>query len=461
MAHQRPDFQADDRVTHYLDRQGAVVTAVHEDWVEVVWDRNGMTGLKPREHLRHVTPTAEHVGRLVRGTGYGSGQPRRGVIKEFPENGGVTLLDDEGCRRMVVDAVLVAPPEVSSGPAVLGRNETEPAAPAWKPGDEAVVAVAEWEPRPGILVPSTHLRDGDAVRIVQGPTRGQWLCETDDGRRGAILARHLRRPELEPAGRPDEPERWRVSGLTDVLVRDEQGEVVSMFRRPEDAARAVADHNDAGGLREQVQVLSEQVGRDAGYLDDYRAEVERLERVASKEERAHLATIDERDRLHDVADNPAGALAPPDVLGEHSHANDPWQNALDYAAELARRDQGTDGLPDDAVDGLTVERRGGQIVALLYGAVARALPAHNEGAAKQCRVDAAVALALLGERGRLLDEEEAARSATEGAVDDDAEARAIFAVLHPGATWSVAESVGQIEARRAAAAARAARGGQS
>jgi hypothetical protein len=49
-------------------------------------------------------------------------------------------------------------------------------------------------------------------------------------------------------------------------------------------------------------------------------------------EREVMAAIEERDALHDVADALAAAIAPPEVLGEHSSTNDPWQNALDYAA---------------------------------------------------------------------------------------------------------------------------------
>lgn len=50
--------------------------------------------------------------------------------------------------------------------------------------------------------------------------------------------------------------------------------------------------------------------------------------------------IDERDHAQAMADKLAAAIAPPDVLGEHSSSNNPWQNALDYArgdAEYTRR----------------------------------------------------------------------------------------------------------------------------
>ena len=44
-----------------------------------------------------------------------------------------------------------------------------------------------------------------------------------------------------------------------------------------------------------------------------------------------IELIDERDDAEDWADRLAAALAPADVRGEHSSANNPWQNALDYA----------------------------------------------------------------------------------------------------------------------------------
>jgi NTP pyrophosphatase (non-canonical NTP hydrolase) len=44
-----------------------------------------------------------------------------------------------------------------------------------------------------------------------------------------------------------------------------------------------------------------------------------------------LELIEDRDIAQDWADRLAGALAPPDVIGEHSSSNNPWANALDYA----------------------------------------------------------------------------------------------------------------------------------
>jgi len=53
-------------------------------------------------------------------------------------------------------------------------------------------------------------------------------------------------------------------------------------------------------------------------------------------EREVTALIDERDNAQAWADKLAAALAPDDVLGEHSSMNDPWANALEYAAGTHR-----------------------------------------------------------------------------------------------------------------------------
>ena len=49
-------------------------------------------------------------------------------------------------------------------------------------------------------------------------------------------------------------------------------------------------------------------------------------------ERDMLELIDQRDRAEDAADALAYAIAPMDVIGEHSSGNDPWANALEFAA---------------------------------------------------------------------------------------------------------------------------------
>jgi hypothetical protein len=73
------------------------------------------------------------------------------------------------------------------------------------------------------------------------------------------------------------------------------------------------------------------------------------ERARDEEERAHLETIDQRDRAEDAADRLAYAIAPMEEIGEHSNLNDPWQNALDalgiQQATLQAKEQEIARLP--------------------------------------------------------------------------------------------------------------------
>lgn len=47
----------------------------------------------------------------------------------------------------------------------------------------------------------------------------------------------------------------------------------------------------------------------------------------------------ERDGLHDALDQFAQAVAPEDVIGEHSSGNNPWANALDLLTPMAEVDK--------------------------------------------------------------------------------------------------------------------------
>ena len=58
-----------------------------------------------------------------------------------------------------------------------------------------------------------------------------------------------------------------------------------------------------------------------------------------------LEVIDERDRLVELLDQFAQAIAPVAVIGEHSSMNDPWANALDYLSDWkARAERAEDAL---------------------------------------------------------------------------------------------------------------------
>ena len=59
------------------------------------------------------------------------------------------------------------------------------------------------------------------------------------------------------------------------------------------------------------------------------AEITRLKLENAKDARAHLGTIDERDAAQEAADELAYAIAPLEVIGEHSNLNDPWRNAVE------------------------------------------------------------------------------------------------------------------------------------
>lgn len=69
------------------------------------------------------------------------------------------------------------------------------------------------------------------------------------------------------------------------------------------------------------------------------AEIRRLQDALTKEEQLHTSTIGDRDHFHDMADRLAYAVAPEEVIGEHSSMNDPWENALDLITPIAEVDR--------------------------------------------------------------------------------------------------------------------------
>lgn len=80
-------------------------------------------------------------------------------------------------------------------------------------------------------------------------------------------------------------------------------------------------------------------GIDPAAVLELAAEVRRLQAALAKEERLHGDTIDDRDRFHDMADKLAYAVAPEEVIGEHSSMNCPWENALDLITPMAGVDK--------------------------------------------------------------------------------------------------------------------------
>ncbi|MCX5253572.1 hypothetical protein OOK27_05215 [Streptomyces canus] len=69
------------------------------------------------------------------------------------------------------------------------------------------------------------------------------------------------------------------------------------------------------------------------------AEVRRLRATNEQLDRALSETIDDRDQAHETLDKLAYAVAPIEVIGEHSSMNCPWTNALDLITPAAEVDK--------------------------------------------------------------------------------------------------------------------------
>jgi hypothetical protein len=74
-------------------------------------------------------------------------------------------------------------------------------------------------------------------------------------------------------------------------------------------------------------------------VDRLRLENKRLRLDAEREEQTTGNLIDERDNFHALLDRFAAAVAPIEVIGEHSSGNDPWVNALDMVTPAAEVDR--------------------------------------------------------------------------------------------------------------------------
>lgn len=69
------------------------------------------------------------------------------------------------------------------------------------------------------------------------------------------------------------------------------------------------------------------------------AEVRRLRAANEQLDRALGETIDDRDQAHEILDKLAYAVAPVEVIGEHSSMNCPWTNALGLITPAAEVDK--------------------------------------------------------------------------------------------------------------------------
>jgi len=61
--------------------------------------------------------------------------------------------------------------------------------------------------------------------------------------------------------------------------------------------------------------------------------------TAVEHERALTEEVERRDEAEEWADKLAAALAPPNIVGEHSLKNHPWRNALEWAQQQAPADE--------------------------------------------------------------------------------------------------------------------------
>ncbi|MFF4600583.1 hypothetical protein [Amycolatopsis sp. NPDC001319] len=102
--------------------------------------------------------------------------------------------------------------------------------------------------------------------------------------------------------------------------RDLAGEVLAVL----DEYRAPGPHDPVAALADIRAIVERETPREEPAPVGY-----------AEHERVVMEEIDRRDEAEEWADKLAAALAPSDVLGEHSSTNNPWSNALDYAAGRA------------------------------------------------------------------------------------------------------------------------------
>lgn len=153
--------------------------------------------------------------------------------------------------------------------------------------------------------------------------------------------------EAEPTPRPDgETRQCREYEVCDYYreVAHERGEAMYAAERERDAARA-----EVASLTERFHGLVDDI-TDL-IPDDYDSDeavesiiLRWLKDVLADREDAHTevasltedlaAVMAERDDFHEWADRLAYAIAPQEVIGEHSAMNDPWRNALSLVADL-------------------------------------------------------------------------------------------------------------------------------
>lgn len=190
------------------------------------------------------------------------------------------------------------------------------------------------------MAATSSLTEGDSAALLRYAQHAITMWAGEEAENGTLQA------EVERL------QRWKGEALTVMAGLQDLGAALGMglgkritgetaaekareLRAERDAARA-----ELAGLREGLRHI---LGSGYGSLADAYADLRALltpadagqdeGRAADAHEREMIEVITERDALRDVADALAAAIAPAEVLGEHSSANCPWQNALDYAAE--------------------------------------------------------------------------------------------------------------------------------
>lgn len=136
--------------------------------------------------------------------------------------------------------------------------------------------------------------------------------------------------------------------LSELDRKAAQQHILAALRQVEQPLRAelaesVNQHNALADMLNAARIERDEAKARADFADlaeqKARADVERLER-------SELELIDERDRAEEWADRLAYAIGG-EAIGEHSSANNPWQNALEEAGNLKAENERLRGVADE------------------------------------------------------------------------------------------------------------------
>ncbi|MHA4819448.1 hypothetical protein ACXZ65_34425 [Streptomyces aculeolatus] len=125
--------------------------------------------------------------------------------------------------------------------------------------------------------------------------------------------------DLEMTSRSSYTYRQKIARLEDEDVYDDPAR--EDWNEEQASAQMAADARFIAHAREDVPALL--------------AEIDRLTADNAELDQSLDKVMRERDDLHEVADKLAYAIAPIEVIGEHSSGNDPWENALDHVTSAS------------------------------------------------------------------------------------------------------------------------------